>query len=323
MNRVRVVLIGAGMMANNVHYPSVASFSDVEIVGLCDLDKEKLKATAAKFSIQETFRDYREMLDKTKPDAAYALMPPHVLFEPAMDVLERGVHLFIEKPACNTRVQAESLALTAEKKGLVTMVGFQRRYHPLLTCAYAKVAEYGPIRQVVGSFYKSQPFEMSTYYRGAIDILSTDCVHVVDALRYFAGGEPVCVKSVVKRVGKAAYDNFHLALIEFGGGVTGVLLTNWLSGRRQLTMEFHSEGAAAFVDIDGAAEISANNEKVETVSLAEIAGSEEEYIAQGFYAENRAFIDCVKAGKQPHNNIADAVATWKLVEAIYANTINE
>jgi len=37
MNKVKVALIGAGNMANNMHYPSLVEFEDVEIVGLCDL----------------------------------------------------------------------------------------------------------------------------------------------------------------------------------------------------------------------------------------------------------------------------------------------
>ena len=85
-------------MANRVHYPSLASFDDVELVGLCDLDGEKLAATAEKFEIENTFGDYKEMIERTKPDAVYALMPPHVLFDVAMDVMQAGCHLFIEKP---------------------------------------------------------------------------------------------------------------------------------------------------------------------------------------------------------------------------------
>ena len=62
MEKVRVALIGAGAMANAVHYPSLASFDDVELVGLCDLDPQKLAQTAAKFNISDTFSDYRRML---------------------------------------------------------------------------------------------------------------------------------------------------------------------------------------------------------------------------------------------------------------------
>jgi len=317
MSKVRLALIGAGSMANSAHYPSLAGFGDVELAGLCDLNEERLRATAEKFGIPRTFTDYRRMLDEVKPDAAYALMPPHVLFDVAMDVLERGIHLFVEKPLCNTRIQAESLAAAAARKGLVTMVGFQRRYHPALVRCREAVAAHGPLRLVVSTFYKSVPEAVGIYYRGAIDILSCDAVHAVDSLRYFAGGEPVSVSSTVKRLGAEDFDNFHVALVEFDNGVTGVLLTDWLSGKRLLSMEFHCEGAAAFCDCDGSSQVSVDNETIQTFTHAEAAGSDEARIAQGFLAENRAFVDCVKAGAQPHNDFADAVRTWELVEKIY------
>ena len=128
MDKVKVALSGAGRMANAVHYPSLVSFEDVEIVGLCDLDAERLESTAKKFNISKTFSDYRQMLDETDAEAVYALMPPHVLFDISMDMLDRGKHLFIEKPPAVTTFQAECLARLAQNKGLISAVGFQRRF---------------------------------------------------------------------------------------------------------------------------------------------------------------------------------------------------
>ena len=42
MGKVRICMIGAGMMANKVHYPSLASFENVDMVGICDLDEQKI-----------------------------------------------------------------------------------------------------------------------------------------------------------------------------------------------------------------------------------------------------------------------------------------
>ncbi|MCE5258366.1 MAG: Gfo/Idh/MocA family oxidoreductase, partial [Chloroflexi bacterium] len=63
LERVRVAMIGAGAMANNVHYPSLAAMSDVTIVGICDLDAERLKTTADKYGIAARYTDYRKMIE--------------------------------------------------------------------------------------------------------------------------------------------------------------------------------------------------------------------------------------------------------------------
>ncbi len=55
MKKINIALIGAGGMANGVHYPSLRECEDVNLVGLCDMVPSKLQATAERFEIEETF----------------------------------------------------------------------------------------------------------------------------------------------------------------------------------------------------------------------------------------------------------------------------
>ena len=87
---VRLALIGAGGMANAVHYPALAEMNDVVLAGICDLDPARLTETAARFGIAETFTDYRLMLETVKPDGVYVLMPPQHVFEVAMERARAG-----------------------------------------------------------------------------------------------------------------------------------------------------------------------------------------------------------------------------------------
>ncbi len=324
--KVSVALIGAGAMANAMHYPSVTSFDDVEILGLCDIDTEKLKTTAEKFNIKSTFSDYREMLDKTKPDAVYALMPPYILFDVAMDVLQRGHNLFIEKPPAVTVEQTQALAKAAKDKSVITAVGFQRRYHPTVKKAAEMASKKGKIHQIVSSFYKClPPQDVHPYYRGAIDILRSDAIHALDAIRFYAGLAEV--KKVVSEVRTLDcwYPVSFNAMIYFDNDVLGILQANWRTGKRIFKFEFHSLDASAYVDIDKTAAIyyDDNEQAVFETTVSEFVDSDKPYIVQGFYAENRAFIDAVKAGSELHNNLADAVKTMQLADMIYQNAINK
>ena len=47
--KIRIAMVGAGNMANQVHYPSLASFQDVEFAGICDIHPEHLQKTADKY----------------------------------------------------------------------------------------------------------------------------------------------------------------------------------------------------------------------------------------------------------------------------------
>jgi len=315
MRKVRIALIGAGSMANAVHYPSLAEFEEVELVALCDLLPDRLRATADKFAIEKRYSDYRQMLDEVAPEAVYILMPPHHLFDLVIHSLERGLHVFIEKPPGITTEQTRQMALLAERHGCLTMVGFQRRHIPLALKLRRLVESHGEITQAVCSFYKNA-LGAPPYYGGAVDVLTCDAIHAVDFLRWCCGEVKSLASSV--RALYADYNNSFNALMTFESGAVGVLLTNWTVGRRFFTFEMHSKGASAFCDPDEQGHFYAGNESEgQHFDTRQVAGSEELRVYYGFRDENRHFIDCLLTGEQPTSCFSDAVKTMELVDRIY------
>jgi predicted dehydrogenase len=73
-----MAMIGAGRMANQVHYPSLASFHDVEIAAICDLDQDRLSPTADRYEVEQRYLDYRQMIAEVAPDGVYAIGQPHL-----------------------------------------------------------------------------------------------------------------------------------------------------------------------------------------------------------------------------------------------------
>lgn len=320
LERVRAGLIGAGGMANRVHYPSLRECPDVDLVALCDLVPEKLAATAARFEIPRTYTSYQEMLEREELDAVWILMPPHHLYDIVIQCVRRGKHVFIEKPPGITHDQTRMLALACEEHGVLGMCGFNRRYIPLLQRCRRRVEERGGVIQAVSTFYKCH-LGGRPYYEGAIDILSCDAVHAVDMLRWM-GGEPRHVASDVARRFHSFDDAFN-ALISFEGGATGVLLTNWGVGARTHTFELHGRGISCFCNPDDRALIFTDGKlEPEVITTQQAAGSDELHHYYGFYGENRHFVDCVREGRQPNSSLADAARTMRLVNQIYASRLD-
>lgn len=313
-SKVKVALIGAGGMANAVHYPSLVEFDDIEIVGLCDLDVNKLKTTAEKFKISKTFADYKEMIDKISPDAVYILMPPHHLFDLVIECLNRKLHVFIEKPPGITKEQTKQIAILAEKNKCRTMVSFQRRFSPVTVKARKIVEERGPITQCLANFVKN--YTGGPYYKGATDILTSDVIHSVDNLRWI-GGEVKKVRASVRSL-YTEYDNSFNAIIEFENGAIGFLVSNFIVGKRIFSLEMHAKGISAYIEPEKQAVIYKDNNEEGTVLVSsEVAGSNDFHKIAGFYAENRHFIDCIKENKNPMTNFSDALKTMELVDRIY------
>ena len=101
--------------------------------------------------------------------------------------------------------------------------------------------------------------------------------------------------------------------------------TNWRTGRRFLKMEFHTQGASAYVDADGAGRVWIDNAAEPTVdtTFTAVSASDVVHIVQGFEAESRAFVDAVRSGRELHNNLADAVKTMQLADLIYESSMND
>jgi virulence factor len=315
METLKVGMIGAGSMANAVHYPSLAAFRDVGIEAICDLDRKKLTETAGKYGVERRYVDYREMVDQNHLDAVYIIMPPHHLFDLVVYCLKKGLNVFIEKPPGVNLEQARNMALTARKNNCITMVGFNRRYIPLMRKAKSIVEERGPMVQCMATFIKNMVGQELPYYHGAIDILTCDAIHAVDTLRWM-GGEVEGVVSDVRSL-YADYENSFNALIKFRGDCTGFLVTNWVAGKRIHTFEMHAKGISAFVNPNEKAIIySDDKEEGRVITTQEAAGSGEFAKYYGYYDENRHFIDCVKGGRQPETSFEDAVRTMCLVDNV-------
>jgi virulence factor len=323
MSRIRVAFVGAGSLANRFHYPSVTNLPDVEVGAIAELNAERGRTTAEKFGIERVYADYRQMLEEVDPQAVYVIMPPQYLFDPVSYALKQGRHVFIEKPPGLTTFHTKVLAQYAEQHGCLTQVGFQRRHVPAMTELKRRVEERGPIHTVSVAFLKStrNTQQHAGFYDGVIDPLTSDGIHAVDNLRWLAGGEVERVVSDVRtRSVPGPFPNAITAHVTFDNGAVGMLHFNYITGRRIFRAEIHGQNVTAYVDADRESYIVADDgepEVFESRSFGEAAGSQSEHWL-GFWHEHRYFIDCIKEGRQPSSNFADAIKTMELVDRIYA-----
>jgi len=322
LEKVRVAMIGAGAMASRVHYPSLASFDDVEIAAICDLNEQRLHTTADRYGVERRYTGYRQMVEEVAPDAVYAIGPPHIMIDIWTWCLQQGLNLCIEKPMGTTLHQARNLAHLAEQYGCTTQVSFQRRTCPMVVQLYEQCLQRGPILHAECAFYKWQPQP----YLEARDHMMDDGVHAIDTLRWLCGGadgkaDVVAIQSHCKRVGTPDI-NFISALLHFDNGATGVMLNSWTSGRRIFKVEMHAPGICAEAEHEGAGRLYADGD---TAGLAydtrAVAGSDEFFVYGGFQAKNREFVDAVKTGTQPPSNFADALKTMVVAEQILAQDL--
>lgn len=314
--RIRVAMVGAGNMANAVHYPSLASFPDIEFAGICDRRDDRLHATADKYGIEKRYGDYQKMIAETAPDAVYVIGQPDEMYALWTWCLEQGLNLYIEKPMGLTLHQARALAHLAEKHGCITQVSFQRRTCPMVVQLREECLKRGPIVHAVCRFYK----RMITPHLDARDHMMDDCVHSIDTVRWMCGGEVVAVESETRCVGVPDI-NFIAATLHFDNGATGFLINSWSSGRRIFAVEMHAPGICVEAEHEGKGVLYAGDTWGVVYDTREVAGSNELFVFGGFQAKNRQFIDAVRSGTQPGSHFGDAVKTMEVAEWILAQSL--
>ena len=312
LDPVRVAVVGAGSMANRVHFPSLAGRDDVVITGICDLDESRLNATAERFGIDERFTDYRRMIEAVSPDAVYVIGQPEFMYDIWCWCLSQGLDLFVEKPLGLTLHQASILAHLADAHGCITQVNFQRRTSPMLQHAQRFLADRGPINHAVCTFYKCQPEPMLS----ARDHMMDDGVHAIDTLRAVCGGSLVDLHGTIRRIGTPDV-NFFTAELIFDTGAVGVLINSWTSGRRIFAVGLHANGACAELDLEGDGVLYADGDLKGTHFTARgVAESDDFHVYAGFRAKTDEFLAAVRRREQPSSHFGDALETMRIADLI-------
>ena len=154
INPLRIAVIGCGNRGRG-HMRIVHNFEDVDLVAVCDPMESARSRVAHEFKVDRGYAKVEDLLKEVAPDAVIVATPPHLNAEVAQVCLENGFHTLVEKPPGFTVKETEKLRDAAARTGAKAMVGWNRRFHPLIVKAQSLVLERGPITQLVGEFHKS------------------------------------------------------------------------------------------------------------------------------------------------------------------------
>jgi myo-inositol 2-dehydrogenase/D-chiro-inositol 1-dehydrogenase len=183
---VRVGIIGTGWFGKK-HAEILAAIEGVQIVAVCGTSKAKAAAMAAELSIPSSFDNVKDMLDAGPLDAVYISVPPMSHGEMELQLIERGIPFFVEKPlGLDIKLPTQILA-EIRKKSLITSVGYNSRYTETVQ-EMKQLLQDQEIGMITGQWMGSMP--QVAWWRdqarsGGQFIEQT--THLVDALRYCAG----------------------------------------------------------------------------------------------------------------------------------------
>ena len=124
---LRIAIVGCGKIADQ-HAMKIRRIKDCEIAAVCDREPLMAKQFAERFPVGHHFSDVLELLSQARPDVVHITTPPESHFDVAKLCLEKGAHVYVEKPFTVCAEQAQELVELAEKKGLKLTVGHNEQF---------------------------------------------------------------------------------------------------------------------------------------------------------------------------------------------------
>lgn len=206
----------------NLHADMYRLFPLCDLVGVCDVIKERADAAAARLGVP-AFYDAAEMLSQLAPDicgvttGGYEYGSDH--YEPTLLALEAGCHVLGEKPICNEIDKAEEMVALARKRRRCYGINLNHRFTPLARTARKWVDEgrLGHLLFVNMAMWIKNPAESSPWFQ--IKALHP---HTVDVMRYFCGDITHVQCFATKAPGRTLWSTAHFNM-RFANGVVGGL----------------------------------------------------------------------------------------------------
>lgn len=169
---------------------------ETEVVAVADDNDVGLAKATARLKAPKGFRDYRKMLDETKPQiVAICSRWPDEHHAMVMAAVERGIHVFLEKPMCRTLAEADDIVRQCEMTHAHVVIAHQTRYSPKVAMVKKLIAEgkIGTVLELRGRGKED--------HRGGGEDLWVLGSHIMDLMRNLSGDAQWCF-ATVKQQGK-------------------------------------------------------------------------------------------------------------------------
>ena len=133
ISATRVALLGCGRIAQRFHLPVLTSLQGVELSAVAELEIDARDAARSFAPRTSLFSDYQSLLASSQLDAAVICLPPALHADAALACFEQGLHVYLEKPLATTSEDGERVVAAWKRAGTTGVVGFNCRFHPLVT----------------------------------------------------------------------------------------------------------------------------------------------------------------------------------------------
>jgi UDP-N-acetyl-2-amino-2-deoxyglucuronate dehydrogenase len=331
---LRYALIGCGRISPN--HIAAALDNNLEIVALCDIVPENMEDKVMKFKLPKSislYNDYKELLENEKPDLVAICTESGKHARIALDCIEAGINLIIEKPIALSLEDADKIIQLAKEKNVKVSACHQNRFNKSIQKIREAVEKERFGRLFHGTahirwnrgedYYKQAPWRGTWEQDGGA--LMNQCIHNIDLLRWMMGNEIEEVVGMTNNLNHSFMEaeDLGLALIKFSNGSYGMVEGTTNIYPKNLEETLYIFGAKGTVKAGGK---SVN--LIEEWQFADMLDDPDEVKAK--YQENPTnvygfghnplyadVINAIQSDREPYVTAIDGRRALELVLAIY------
>ncbi|NLM77331.1 MAG: Gfo/Idh/MocA family oxidoreductase [Ruminococcaceae bacterium] len=343
MKPVKIAIIGCGTIANSAHGPSYAKNPKAKIAYCVYIIPERAKALAEKYGDAETqvLTDYHDFLQDQSVELVSVCVPNYLHAPISIDCLNAGKHVLCEKPAAVNYAEVLRMKEAADKNQRILNIGVVNRFNTAVNKVrdLIQAGELGSLYHIYCSFraHRSIPGlggQFTTKAMAGGGVLIDWGVHFIDLICY-------CINApAVQSVSGAAYS-------KLGTDMEDYVYTGMWAGPPDYSGTYDVEDfvtgfvrtAGPSITLNGAWAQNLNERAMFIEFLGDKAGIKLQYggqftlfstkddmltetkcdmnMADMFYDEIDAFIECGRQGKKIRSNVDEVLVTAQIMDGLY------
>lgn len=327
---LRIGVVGFGKMGL-VHAGILNALSASSVSSIAE--KEGVMTRLARKLLPDLrfYSDVVEMVSQENLDAVYVTTPISYHLSVVEDIASSGkkIGVFVEKPLAGNYGEAERLREIASRHGLLTMLGFQKRFSPIFRKAremlsggvIGEVDSFQAYSYVSGVFAEGKGWRFKAAQGGALLDLGP---HLIDLLLWFFG-EPVQVEGSTRSIYSSEVDDSARGVLTFGSGLVGSFDVSWSAAGYRLPeigiRVTGSNGALCVTDDYLKIEMFSENlgmkkgkyhfQKPQFESAVDFLVGDPEYCI-----EDKYFVECILNGRSPEPDFLAGLRVNDVIEKV-------
>jgi UDP-N-acetylglucosamine 3-dehydrogenase len=226
LDRLRIGVIGLGWFGE-IHCEALIGIANIELAALCTRTESRLAELAKKFGVRKTSTDYRKLIDDPDIDAVSIVTMWDQHTDIAVEALNAGKHVFLEKPMASNVADCLTIIGAARDARGILQIGHICRFNPRYRAAKEAIAA-GKIGRIVSlASRRNIPAAWTPTILNKIGPIVGDAIHDTDIMLWFTEDRIVSAYAQTVDVRGLKHPDIGQTMYRFAAGATATLETVW------------------------------------------------------------------------------------------------